>query len=68
MNNSPIYLSFDSVNVGGKEINSNELFKPLKPLSEQRFKLPSDINGNQVKWAILDDLVLPMEEQVSTLQ
>lgn len=68
MNKSPIYLSFDSVNVGGKEINSNELFKPLKPLSEQRFKLPSDINGNQVKWAILDDLVLPMEEQVSTLQ
>ncbi|ELX8379861.1 molecular chaperone [Providencia vermicola] len=68
MNNSPIYLAFDSVSVGGNNIDSNELFKPLKPLSEQRFKLPKTMNGNQLKWTVLDELVLPMKEQTGTLQ
>lgn len=68
MNNSPIYLAFDRVNVGGVELESNELFKPLKPFSEQRFKINGKIKGDKVKWAILNDLVLPMEEQESTLQ
>lgn len=67
-NHSPIYMTFDSLTVGGVEVDSNELFKPLTPLSEQRFTLKGNVKGNQVTWSILDELVLPLPKQTASLQ
>lgn len=68
-NLSPIYLVFDTLEVGGVEIDPDELFKPLKPLGEQTFTVQSSkLKGNNVTWSILDDLILPLPKITGKLQ
>ena len=66
-NNSPIYMTFESLNVGGVIVEYQELFKPLKPLSEQRFKVNEVIASDKVSWSVLDELILELPKQTSVL-
>ncbi|MEX0425281.1 molecular chaperone [Providencia rettgeri] len=65
---SPIYMYFDTLNIGGVEVDSDQLFKPLVPLSEQKFKLNGKPKGKEVVYSILDDLVLPLPAQTMKLK
>ncbi|MEX6230103.1 fimbrial biogenesis chaperone [Providencia hangzhouensis] len=67
-NNSPIYMSFESLAVNGVSVGYKELFKPIKPLSEQIFISDSKIRDvNTITWSVLDELVLELPKNTSTL-
>lgn len=67
-NNSPIFMTFNAVTVDGVEVEERELYKPLKPLGEQVFNLKNSVKaGSKVTWSILDEMVLPLNTQNSTV-
>ncbi|WP_369309714.1 molecular chaperone [Providencia rettgeri] len=67
-NDSPLYLMLDKVSVGNIAIDSNELFKPLIPFSEQTIMLPENIGVvNEVEWNLLDEFAFSLEKRISKL-
>lgn len=65
-NNSPLYLTFDTLRVNSDEINNDELFKPVPPLSEQTFNLPKNISeNNNIEWNLLDENAFSLEKNTS---
>lgn len=65
-NNSPIYITFDSLRVNSVKINDSELFKPVPPFSEQKFILNENISeNNKVEWNILDEYAFPLDKNTS---
>lgn len=67
-NNSGIYLTLDTLNVGGVSVPDSELFKPLPPFSEQFFQLPENTPlSKTVEWNLLDEDAFPLDKQSSPL-
>ncbi|WP_272667658.1 MULTISPECIES: fimbrial biogenesis chaperone [unclassified Providencia] len=68
-NNSPIYMAFDEVSVNSVPVDSKELYKPLIPKSEQRFKLPKKVSpsGNKIEWAVLDEFAMPTPKSITKI-
>ncbi|MBO1929642.1 hypothetical protein AB6F62_15825 [Providencia huaxiensis] len=61
-------MSFESLAVNGVSVDYKELFKPIKPLSEQIFISDSKIRDvNTITWSVLDELVLELPKNTSTL-
>ncbi|EJD6081264.1 MULTISPECIES: fimbrial biogenesis chaperone [Providencia] len=68
-NDSPIYMALDSFEVAGVTFEEDELFKPLIPLGEQRFKFSGNIkSGSKATWSVLDELVLDLPKETSVIQ
>lgn len=68
-NNSPLYMALGSVEIAGATFKEDELFKPLKPLGEQRFKFSGNIkSGSKMTWTVLDELVLDLPKETSVIQ
>ncbi|WP_413492633.1 molecular chaperone [Morganella psychrotolerans] len=65
-NNSPIFVTFDTLRINSKEIDNKELFKPVPPLSEQMFNVPQGIpENNQIEWKLLDEYSFPLDKNIS---
>lgn len=67
-NNSPLYLTFDTISVGKSIVAESELFKPLPPFSEQIFEISGDISAEaDVAWALLDEYSFSLDVKYSKL-
>lgn len=67
-NNSGIYLTLDTLKVGGVSVPDSELFKPLPPFSEQSFQLPENTPFSKTaEWNLLDEDAFPLDKQNSLL-
>lgn len=65
-NDSPIFVTFDTLRINSKDIDSRELFKPVPPLSEQIFDVPQGIpENNQIEWKLLDEYAFPLDKNTS---
>lgn len=65
-NNSPVFITFDKLSVNSKDIDNNELFKPVPPLSEQTFKLPYTLTGdNTIEWQLLNEFAFPLDKHIT---
>ncbi|WP_369310906.1 molecular chaperone [Providencia rettgeri] len=60
-NNTPIYVTFNSLSVGNHALNDEQLYVSVAPYSEQRYKLPITAKG-QVTWDILDENLFPTQK------
>lgn len=53
-NDSPYYVTFHDLSVGGKAIAAASLFKMVSPFGQQTYSLPASASG-EVSWQLIND-------------
>ncbi|MEX9609892.1 molecular chaperone [Providencia manganoxydans] len=54
-NNSPLYITFDSISIGNKKISEDELMRMVPPNDSQKYLLPKNASG-KIQWSLINDL------------
>lgn len=56
-NPTPYYMTFASLNVGGKKVNvsASSVQQMVEPMGEVSYVVPEGISGNNVTWTLLND-------------
>lgn len=67
-NNSPIYLSFNTIKVNSKEIELQELSKIVPPFGTKKYILNKIEKITSIHWQVLDELMFPLEERTMSIQ
>lgn len=66
-NNSPIYLTFNSLKINGSEVDYQELYKSITPLGIQEYVIPIDGKVEKINWQILDEYLFPLDEETEII-
>lgn len=65
-NDSPLYMTFATLQVGDYEMPESELYKMVPPFAEQRYPLPASAKGN-VMWRLLNEYAIATKAELKPL-
>lgn len=65
-NESPLYMTFATLQVGDYEVPDSELYKMVAPFAEQRYPLPASAKGN-VMWRLLNEYAIATKAELKPL-